>query len=128
MNDSTSPGAVLSFIAATNSPDDAALVAVFTDDAYVNDWGREFRGHEGVASWNRTDNIGAGMRFEFVSATNMGDDVYKVTLKAASRRFSGIGTMRIAVRGGLITRLEIGWPLVRRLLTLARRLSLGRRR
>jgi hypothetical protein len=31
--------------------------------------------------------------------------------------------MRIAVRGGLITRLEIGWPLVRRLLTLARRLS-----
>jgi hypothetical protein len=123
MNDSTSPGAVRSFIAATNSADDAAFVAVFTEDAYINDWGREFRGHEGVAAWNRTDNIGAGMRFELVSTTYDGDDVFKVTLKAASRRFNGIGTMRIAVRGGLITRLEIGWPLVRRLLTLARRRS-----
>lgn len=123
MNDSTIPEAVLSFIAATNSADDDAFVAAFTDDAYINDWGREFRGHEGVASWNRTDNIGAGMHFELVSTTYDGDDVFKVTLKAASRRFNGIGSMRIAVRGGLITRLEIGWPVVRRLLTLARRRS-----
>lgn len=127
MNDSTSPEAVseavLAFIAATNSADDDAFVAVFTDDAYINDWGRVFRGHQGVASWNRTDNIGAGMRFELVSTTHGGDDVYKVTLKAASRRFNGIGMMRIAVRGGLITRLDIGWPLVRGLLTLVRRRS-----
>jgi len=123
MNDSTIPEVLLSFITATNSADDAAFVAVFTDDAYINDWGREFRGHEGVASWNHTDNIGAGMHIELVSTAYDGDGVFKVTLKAASRRFNGIGSMQIAVRGGLITRLEIGWPAVRRLLTLARRRS-----
>jgi ketosteroid isomerase-like protein len=45
-------------IDATNRGDTEAFIASFTDDAYLVDWGREFHGHEGVARWNETDNIG----------------------------------------------------------------------
>lgn len=104
----TPPAAIAAFIEATNSADSDAFVAAFTDDAYLSDWGREFTGHDGVASWNRTDNIGVGMHFEFVQCEETGGDSYAVTLTSTSRRFNGTGTMRITLRDGLISRLEIG--------------------
>jgi hypothetical protein len=68
MTDSQLPAAIEDFIAATNRGDSAAFVAAFTHDAYLNDWGREFHGHDGVGAWNRTDNIGVRSHFELVSA------------------------------------------------------------
>ena len=62
------PIAIRNFIEATNRADSDAFVAVFTEDAYLNDWGREFHGHDGVRAWNRTDNIGVRSHFEFVDA------------------------------------------------------------
>ena len=45
------------FIDATNRATRTAFVAAFTKDAYLNDWGREFHGHDSEYAWNRTDNI-----------------------------------------------------------------------
>jgi ketosteroid isomerase-like protein len=103
----TPPAAVTAFIDATNSADSDAFVAAFTDDAYVRDWGREFTGHDGVASWNRSDNIGVGMHFELIQCEEKGEDRYIVRLKCTSRRFNGTGDMRMTLRNGLISRLEI---------------------
>ena len=72
MTESQVPAAVQDFIEATNRGDSAAFVAAFTEDAYLNDWGREFHGHDGVRSWNRTDNIGVRSHFEFVRAEPAG--------------------------------------------------------
>jgi hypothetical protein len=68
MTENHLPAAIQNFIEATNRGDSGAFVAAFTEDAYLNDWGREFLGHEGVRAWNRTDNIGVRSHFELVSA------------------------------------------------------------
>ena len=46
------PPAVRAFIETTNSGDTEGFVASFTEDAYLNDWGREFRGHDSVGNMN----------------------------------------------------------------------------
>jgi hypothetical protein len=110
MTDQSIPAPIQAFIDTTNAGDNEGFVAVFTDNAYVRDWGREFNGHEGVASWNRTDNIGVNMKFELISceATGPGPESYALTIKATSNRFNGTGTMQITLRNNLISRLEIG--------------------
>lgn len=108
MAQQTPPAPIGVMIEATNAADSAAFVAAFTDDAYVRDGSREFTGHSGVSDWNRTDNIGVGMRFALVSTEPTGDDSYEITIRATSNRFNGTGTMRITLRDDLIARLEIG--------------------
>lgn len=60
------PIAIQTFIDSTNTADSDAFVASFTNDAYLNDWGREFHGHEGVrAGALRPGERGAGpLEFE----------------------------------------------------------------
>lgn len=102
------PPGILRLIEATNAGDDEAFVAAFTADARVDDSGHRYRGHDGIAQWNASDNIGAGMRFELLSWTRTPDGDYDVSLRATSRRFSGTGSMRITLRDGLIADLVIG--------------------
>ena len=102
------PAAVQAFVDATNAADTEAFVAVFTEDAFLDDWGRQFHGHDGVASWNKTDNIGVQAHFEVESVQPAGEpDAYTVTMKVRSRRFNGTGAMAIKVRGDKITSLVI---------------------
>jgi ketosteroid isomerase-like protein len=104
----TTPVAIQAFVDATNKADSEAFVAVFTEDAFLNDWGREFHGHDGVASWNKTDNIGVQAHFELVSVEPAGEpDSYTATIKVRSHRFNGTGPMAIKVRGDKIASLVI---------------------
>jgi ketosteroid isomerase-like protein len=108
MTDQNLPAPIQAFIDATNAADNEAFVATFTEDAYVRDYGREFTGHKGTADWNRTDNIGVNMKFDYVGFEQTAPGTYEVKLKATSNRFNGTGTLRITVRDNLISRLEIG--------------------
>jgi len=108
MTEDQLPTAIQDFIAATNRADSDAFVSAFTDDAYLNDWGREFHGHDGVRSWNRTDNIGVRSHFKLVSA-EPGDapDSYTVTLTVTGNGYNGTGPMSFELRDGRIARLQI---------------------
>jgi hypothetical protein len=102
------PAAIQAFIDTTNHGDSDAFVAAFTEDAYLNDWGREFHGHDGVRSWDRTDNIGVRSHFEFVSAEpGSTPDSYTVTLTVTGDGFNGTGPMSFELRGGKIASLRI---------------------
>jgi len=102
------PAAIQVFIDATNRGDSDAFAAAFTEDAYLNDWGREFHGHEGVLSWNRTDNIGVRSHFELVSAEpGSTPDSYTVTMTVTGGGFNGTGPMSFELRGGTISSLRI---------------------
>ena len=108
MTESQVPAAIRDFIEATNRGDSDAFVAAFTEDAYLNDWGREFHGHDGVRSWNRTDTIGVRSHFELVSTeagTTPGG--YVVTLKVTGDGFNGTGPMNFELRDGRIASLRI---------------------
>ncbi|MEU0155132.1 nuclear transport factor 2 family protein [Micromonospora fulviviridis] len=102
------PAPIQTFIDATNRADSDAFVAAFTDDAYLNDWGREFHGRDGVRSWDRTDNIGVQSHFELVGIEPGTDpDSYVATLKVSGNGFNGTGPMAFRLRDGLIASLRI---------------------
>ena len=108
MTDNHLPAAIEAFIEATNRGDSDAFVAAFTEDAYLNDGGREFRGHDGVRSWNRTDNIGVRSHFELVSAEpGTAPGSYTVTLTVTGDRFNGTGSLNFELRDGRIASLRI---------------------
>ena len=108
MTESQLPAAIQDFIEATNRGDSDAFTAAFTEDAYLNDWGREFHGHDGVRSWNRTDNIGVRSHFELVSSEpGAAPGSYVVTLKVAGDGFNGTGPMNFELRDGRIASLRI---------------------
>ncbi|SDD75316.1 nuclear transport factor 2 family protein [Glycomyces harbinensis] len=108
MTDIQLPAPIQEFIDATNAGDTDRFLAVFTADAYLNDWGREFTGVEGAARWNQTDNIGMESRFEVIAAEpGKSPQEWDVTLKVSGNRFNGTGTLKFQVRDGKIARLVI---------------------
>ncbi|WP_353829262.1 nuclear transport factor 2 family protein [Agromyces sp. SYSU T0242] len=108
MTDTTMPTAIQSFIDTTNAGDSEGFVACFTEDAYLNDWGREFHGRDGVASWNESDNIGTGARFDVqgVRAGRMPEQ-FLVTLTVTGGGYNGPGLFTFDLRDGLIARFLI---------------------
>ncbi|MFI6346159.1 nuclear transport factor 2 family protein [Streptomyces sp. NPDC050560] len=108
MTEAALPTAIRTFIDTTNAGDSEGFVTAFTTDAYLNDWGREFRGHDGIRSWNGTDNIGVRSHFDLVTF-EPGDkpDSYVVTLTVTGDGYNGTGPMRFELRDGLISRLTI---------------------
>ncbi|RDV45759.1 nuclear transport factor 2 family protein [Leifsonia sp. ku-ls] len=108
MTDVAVPEPIQRFIDTTNRGDSAAFVETFTEDAYLNDWGRGFHGHEGVRSWDRTDNIGKNSHFELVDVRPADEpETYVVTLTVAGDGYNGTGPMTFTLRDGRIAALRI---------------------
>lgn len=57
--DHTIPEPVASFVAAVNRHDEQAFLDAFTDDGFVDDWGRVFTGREEIKGWSDGEFIGA---------------------------------------------------------------------
>lgn len=93
-------------IEATNVGDRAAFVAAFTEDAYLEDWGRQFRGHEGVASWDESDNIGKNTHFE-ARGTRQEGGTYVVTLEVTGDGFNGTSDITFDTDGDRIRSMVI---------------------
>jgi hypothetical protein len=91
---------------ATNAGDRAAFVAAFTEDAYLEDWGRAFRGHDGVASWDETDNIGKSTHFEALRTRREGE-TYIVTLAVTGDGFNGTSDIVFTIEGDQISSMVI---------------------
>lgn len=84
----TLPEAAQRFVDAINAADTDAFVAAFTDDGFVDDWGRVLRGPDGVRSWAQSDAIGAGARMTVLSAEIAGETV-RIRFAWSSRDFNG---------------------------------------
>src|SRR3954453_22274847 len=93
-------------VEATNAGDHAAFVATFTEDAYLEDWGRRFRGHDGAASWDDTDNIGKNTHFEALRTRREGE-IYIVTLEVTGDGFNGTSDIAFNVEGDRISSMVI---------------------
>ena len=102
------PQGLQRFIDTTNKGDDAGFVDAFTMDAVLDDWGRVFLGRDGIASWNRTDNIGVQAHFALVDIqpTDHADTVVAV-LTVTGNGYNGTGPMTFVFDGDRIARLTI---------------------
>jgi hypothetical protein len=102
------PAPLQTFVTATNAGDSEAFVGAFSQDAFLSDWGREFHGHDGVARWNRSDNIGKQAHFE-VQAVKSAEGGAAVTLTVAvsGNGFNGVSDLVFRLDGDRITSLVI---------------------
>jgi hypothetical protein len=105
----TTPDAIQAFVDATNRGDSDAFVAAFAPDAHLDDWGRSFHGHDGVRSWDSTDNIGVQSHFDLLEVEpGPADGEYVATLRVSGNGYNGTGPMTFRLRDGLIADLRIG--------------------
>jgi hypothetical protein len=104
---STTPPVIQRFIDATNAGDTASFLEAFTPDAFLSDWGRDFTGRDGIASWNQSDNIGVQSKFRLLEVEPNGVDAYRVRLAVSGNGYNGEGTMAFTLVGGRISRLVI---------------------
>lgn len=102
------PAPISRFISTTNAADSDAFVALFTADGSLDDWGRVVHGHDGIRSWDSTDNIGKQSQFELVDiGEEAAPDTYLVHLKVTGKGFNGVSPFRFTLRGDLIERVVI---------------------
>lgn len=59
LSDLELPEPVASFVATVNAHDREGFLGAFTDDGYVDDWGRIFTGREAIDGWSQVEFIGA---------------------------------------------------------------------
>jgi hypothetical protein len=103
------PPPVAEAFAATNDRDLARFVAAFADDGVIDDWGREFRGHEEIAEWSRRESIGVEQTFSITEVrTGVGPEVV-VLADVGGGGFNGPSTFtfRLAPDGSAIERMAI---------------------
>ncbi|MGV6873224.1 nuclear transport factor 2 family protein [Pseudochelatococcus sp. B33] len=100
------PDPIQRFFESSNRGDPVAVVSCFTPDAILNDWGRQFEGHAGVASWDKTDNTGVQSHLQMVSATPAAEG-YAVTVQVRGNGFNGNGRMYFQLEDDKIARLDI---------------------
>ncbi|MDJ1372573.1 MULTISPECIES: nuclear transport factor 2 family protein [Microbacteriaceae] len=100
------PEPVGRLVAAINDADTDAFAACFTDDGYVDDWGRVLTGPQGVRSWAGSDAIGAGAQMTILTADTDGDTV-TTRFSWRSRVFNGESTGIFTLSGGKIASFTI---------------------
>jgi hypothetical protein len=101
--------AIRAFFDATNAEDDQKFIEAFAPDAVVNDWGREFRGHEKIAEWNANENIGVHSRITVLGSAPATDGRggLEVTIQVRGGGYNGGGSFVFTTADGLISRMVI---------------------
>ena len=100
------PPAVAQLLAATNAEDRALFVDAFTRDGVVDDWGRQFTGHDAIAEWDAGENIGVHSRIEATSVRRDGDTV-EFGVRVTGDGYNGGGTFTAELRDGRVALLQI---------------------
>jgi hypothetical protein len=62
------------YVRATNEHDAAAFAACFSEDAVVDDCGREFRGRAAIRAWCEREIVAAKVTMDVLTATESGDE------------------------------------------------------
>jgi hypothetical protein len=100
------PAPVQAVFDATNAGDTEAFLAAFAADGVVDDWGREFHGHEAIRRWSDGENIGVHATFD-VTEVAVKDGAYVVTAMVGGGGFNGPSHFTFQVTGEHVTRMTI---------------------
>jgi hypothetical protein len=104
MNDLPEP--VARALAAANANDTEALLACFTPDGVVDDWGREFRGPDEIRGWSDREFIGVRVSLE-VTGVEQRAGATIVTATVGGDGFNGPSHFTFTVNRDRLTRMTI---------------------
>ena len=100
------PEPVAALIAAANANDTEAFLRSLHPDAVVDDWGREFRGHDAIRGWSGNEFIGVAVSLDVTDVERQGDET-TVTATVGGDGFNGPSHFTFAVSGDRVTRMTI---------------------
>ncbi|QIS04329.1 nuclear transport factor 2 family protein [Nocardia brasiliensis] len=106
MDTTTLPAPVRRALTAANSGDTNAFLATFTDHGTVDDWGREFRGHEAIRRWSDNEFIGKQITLEITSTTQTRDTV-TVSAQVGGNGFNGPSDFTFTLNGDHLDLMRI---------------------
>ena len=104
--DQTLPAAVQRVLTAVDRLDADAFVAAFAPDGYVDDWGRQFRGPDGVRSWSDNEFIGKRVTFSGTEVSTAGNPVTIVT-QVGGDGYNGPSHFTFDVQDDLVASMTI---------------------
>jgi hypothetical protein len=93
-------------LTAIDAQDNDAFVAAFAADGFVDDWGRQFRGHDRIRSWSENELIGKRATFTDTLVSTPGNPLTIVT-QVGGDGFNGPSHFTFAVADGLIASMTI---------------------
>ena len=100
------PPPVAALIGAANANDTEAFLACFAGDGVVDDWGREFRGHEAIRRWSDKEFIGVAVSLSLDDVEQRGEETV-VTAEVGGRGFNGPSHFGFRVVGDRVARMTI---------------------
>ncbi|KUL25874.1 hypothetical protein [Actinoplanes awajinensis] len=72
----------------------------------LDDWGRQFRGHEAIRGWSDRENIGAYATFD-ITGVQQDSGRYVVAATVGSDGFNGPSHFVFRVEDGLVSHMKI---------------------
>jgi hypothetical protein len=100
------PTPVRRILDAIEAGDAEAFVAAFDADGVVDDWGREFRGHDPIRAWSDAEFIGARVSFSDVVVSEPGNPV-TLRVQVGGEGFNGPSGFTFEVKGDRVHRMTI---------------------
>ncbi|QCR18924.1 nuclear transport factor 2 family protein [Agrococcus sp. SGAir0287] len=100
------PEPVAAFVEAVNRHDSQAFLAAFTDDGFVDDWGRTFTGRDAIERWSDVEFIGSQGTLTPEQVTVAGDEV-TIVGDWRSTHANGRSRFVFAMRGDRIASMTI---------------------
>ena len=100
------PEPVRSFLDKVNDHDDAGVLAAFTDDALVDDWGKQLRGRDAIGKWSDSEFVGSKPSLTITSVAT-DDGTVTVVGDWRSKHANGMSKFVFHTNGGKITSMEI---------------------
>ena len=101
------PPLIVALRDATNAQNWPAFVALFHDNAVVNDWGSVYRGTQAIKGWSDREMIGAKGTLTITRVVSDTGAVIAVDTDWKSSFFSGAGRFTLTVKDGKISELRI---------------------
>ncbi|UWE12412.1 nuclear transport factor 2 family protein [Actinacidiphila bryophytorum] len=78
----------------------------FADDGAVDDWGREFRGHDAIRAWSDAEFIGKQVRLDVTGCRTEGDTT-TVSAQVGGNGYNGPSDFAFTVRGDRVALMRI---------------------
>lgn len=100
------PAPVQRILDAIVAGDADAFVQAFDADGAVDDWGREFRGHDRIRAWSDKEFIGVQVSFSDITVATPGNPV-TLRVQVGGNGFNGPSGFTFDVRGDRVHKMTI---------------------